>query len=1123
MSQGLYSESRKKFEQLLSDFPQFAGPLRDELGFVFDFNTDESADSQRWERERGLVDWRRKVWSVFQGSKEFGTRSIIAKSAKTEDEETPQQLKVIETADATKLKPERKGEALEQATLSLLQELFSFDESTERRILDELHQQHRGAQLGYDIGATICTTATSRGRVRCRFECKAQETKITSDTIGGKLQEAKAFHSDLDHWILIAPRAKVANTLRSMLERWEDEHEFPFRVQLWTKDNGIGELFGLEPALFDFWCGDYETSEHPLKWNQQRRDKVLQHWRSRLEPPLKLGAAWTRYLTDHSHLRIYSDEPQDSLDRLRDSYVEMQGLDEAGAVLPESLHESVVRWLLTKTRILLLLGDFGDGKTIFTYFLTVRLLEKFKRNPREAFLPIRFSLRDFTRTGVHDARDFLRRRLEEFGAGIDNWRKISAKHTILVILDGVDEMSKSINRVKVNELISRLVECCNVEFKEHRIVLTCRSTFFDGLVDRTYLMDRLDNPHIIRLKSLDRWDVIDKLESLANSPDQKTRLDSIRLMHDPVGLATKPLFLKMISETVWDSKVVLADEVALYDEYVAKCLRRKCDLLEHDDIRVKPKDLIERVCQVLEDVALDIHVNLREYALLKPQGNDKKKTPYAEMLWKATQSKENDDDAMSRIGVRSLLRKVDLKDNESEHWPVDFCHRSIREYFVARKLESVIRDSVSRARELLAGSDLSREVMRFLVCLMKRGERSGDYHAALRTLALQSKADSQTPTLTLDQKARLGRNAVMLLYLSEGHLEEDDWSGLLLDGIDLSKADLRGKCFANASLRNARMDSVNFCDADFSGADLSGVRFEETGVVRSLAVFEQGDAFAASYDDGTIRRWKLGGLSDAESTVCFQPVGLSGQRSEVAGIPGTGLCVLCGEALILADYHKGRHKAVSHFLLPNTTSLKLRKDSVLIVKRETIDSFSATFYVLEGQEVLLANTKEVGSRNLCDALGNKGLVVGEPGGQCTILSYGKNGDEITLEEVDGCTAVASISNRNGSDEEFVIACAEQQGFITVFRCKFSQDSKITIEKHFRQKVHEGSVGALTFVSDHALLSGGADKRICRIEFGDHEVSIADTYQLALSCTGMKIEGIKGEAEYQILKSLIRRA
>jgi hypothetical protein len=80
-----------------------------------------------------------------------------------------------------------------------------------------------------------------------------------------------------------------------------------------------------------------------------------------------------------------------------------------------------------------------------------------------------------------------------------------------------------------------------------------------------------------------------------------------------------------------------------------------------------------------------------------------------------------------------------------------------------------------------------------------------------------------------------------------------------------------------------------------------------------------------------------------------------------------------------------------------------------------------------------------------------------------------------------------------------------------------------LEKVFRIKVHEGVVGTLAFVSAQALLTGGADKRICRIEFGGPEVSITDTYQLALQCAGMKIEGTKGEAEYQILKSLIERA
>ena len=42
----------------------------------------------------------------------------------------------------------------------------------------------------------------------------------------------------------------------------------------------------------------------------------------------------------------------------------------------------------------------------------------------------------------------------------------------------------------------------------------------------------------------------------------------------------------------------------------------------------------------------------------------------------------DNEDATARVGIRSLLRRVNLPEGEQHDavWPVDFCHRSIREY-----------------------------------------------------------------------------------------------------------------------------------------------------------------------------------------------------------------------------------------------------------------------------------------------------------------------------------------------------------------------------------------------------------------------------------------------------------
>src|SRR5262249_2164709 len=215
----------------------------------------------------------------------------------------------------------------------------------------------------------------------------------------------------------------------------------PFRVQVWTKDTEVSQFFGLSPTLYDAWCDHLKEQDHPSGWSPEKRKQILQHWRRKLDPPLRLPKGWNDYVRNPQHLRIYSDELQVVMERLANSHIEPRGLDETGAPLLEPLSDTVQIWLESPKKILLLLGDFGDGKTVFTYLFSRKLFEEFCANPKESWIPIRFSLRDFSRPRMPGAREFLRRRLEEFGADLASWNAVVAEHKVLVILDGVDEIS----------------------------------------------------------------------------------------------------------------------------------------------------------------------------------------------------------------------------------------------------------------------------------------------------------------------------------------------------------------------------------------------------------------------------------------------------------------------------------------------------------------------------------------------------------------------------------------------------------------------------------------------------------------------------------------------------------
>ncbi len=202
------------------------------------------------------------------------------------------------------------------------------------------------------------------------------------------------------------------------------------------------------------------------------------------------------------------------------------------------------------------------------------------------------------------------------------------------------------------------------------------------------------------------------------------------------------------------------------------------------------------------------------------------------------------DDAANRVGIRSLLKAVPAPD--AERWPVDFFHRSIREYFVAKSIVRSLTTDETRARQILSAAPLLPEIAHFAATILR--SRQDDAH--------WSRCENAARSATTDRDdAYIGGNALTLLHHAGGRLAEQDWSGLRLDHAWLSGADLHGTRFTGSSLRYANLDNANLEDADLTGADLEGVRLEETS--RVLAVTALNDNLViAAYEDRSLRKWR---------------------------------------------------------------------------------------------------------------------------------------------------------------------------------------------------------------------------------------------------------------------------
>ncbi|MGD2092105.1 MAG: hypothetical protein PVH61_38400 [Candidatus Aminicenantes bacterium] len=99
---------------------------------------------------------------------------------------------------------------------------------------------------------------------------------------------------------------------------------------------------------------------------------------------------------------------------------------------------------------------------------------------------------------------------------------------------------------------------------------------------------------------------------------------------------------------------------------------------------------------ILEKVAAKLHQSDAEFVYLSeihvsPQ--------FLKRLWEMNNPKDCvHDDEEGRIAVRSLLRHVGTTSSkDGQQWPVDFCHRSMREYFVAREVCNLVQYNLEKA------------------------------------------------------------------------------------------------------------------------------------------------------------------------------------------------------------------------------------------------------------------------------------------------------------------------------------------------------------------------------------------------------------------------------------------
>ena len=1108
LSDALKSGEYRTVGSLLSEIDkenyETGASLSEQLAFLFPNNDMQQLETY-WRQHADELCWKSNMWCALSAdsARELETPAFSDNADSEvlqENEEIPARPR---TAEGTS---QERGALLERETKRLISELFDLDPDDED-ILRELRLQTSGEQFGFDI--TFTYTDAYGAICRCMIECKNYQNAINPSNVVDKLSALRTDGIEVDHWILISPNANVSNYLWNQYLKWtEQDAWYPVKdVQFWTPDQNVHKLFSLFPHIYSKF---YINDDDACRLSDEERRQILAEWKERIRPVPYLPEKWRKYLKTPG-LLLTEHEADPATVREYDFIYERRAaarlLDKDGRVVDGTAEEYFLKWLNESEKSnALLLGDFGDGKSFFTYSLARRLCADFSASPNSGWIPLRLSLRGVGNKSNMDPRAFLDQRLREFSEGISEWNDIKCRYRCLIILDGFDEMSQEMNDAAVFENIltlERIIE----QFSGYKIIVTSRKNVIYSDSVRNRILFSLNNPEILHLAPLANKERIDFLNRLADTPEKRVRLHEIRNTHDLLGLAAKPLFLNMMRAQLEDDNIRATDMSGIYRSYAERVLMRKYKTqlaLTRD--YTNPADVCSRLIELLEKLALCLQQNGLESISLDNFKSHTNQADLAQLLWDSIESPDSElsADADERITNRSLL-----KYDNGHTGSICFCHRSMKEYFVAAGIVRWLLNDLQAARIFLQTGNLGYEILEFAGNAVKGLNANAKSRVIkhLTSLALQSRGKQNDADK--ERYSVLSTNCVNLLHYSGAGLAGEDWSNLILDNAVLSGEDLSGKNLSFSSMKYARMDNADLTGCDLRGCDFTGVRFEKSGQLLSFAIDPNETTLLAYYRDGSLREWKTQ-TGDTQTVASLPPENTGrlilsdGFRAGFA-IPeklqfwqrslnkvdfsgyvflrqGTEVLDFCGNSVL----------AVKNGIL----SLINLPDNTIIFRRETIGRYRTCLF----NDNTVVFWSEENGLEIISALGN------EP--ESKIIPYEQPVDYLCAAAVSACEGYIYLISDGSILNSFRITTDRAHGGWHVS----SDVTGLDCKEEITSISADGSGGIyLGTVS-------GVIKQYLRNHTGTAKEK--RSYRLELKCRGAKIDGVHPQEQYLILEKAV---
>ncbi|HEV7505554.1 MAG TPA: pentapeptide repeat-containing protein [Thermoanaerobaculia bacterium] len=720
-------------------------------------------------------------------------------------------------------------------------------------------------------------------------------------------------------------------------------------------------------------------------------------------------------------------------------------------------------------RFLVLLGDFGTGKTFLLHELARRM-----GKAEGGLVPILLQMRSLEKGRSLDAllaQHFAQEGMEGFSPA--RFRYMLEQGRIALLFDGFDELALRVTYAKAADHFATLLQAATSCAK---VVLTSRRQHFlsENQVKTalTQQVESLAGHRLAILQPFRREQVRLFLVNFfaGDAAKAEARLDLIDRVRDLLGLSANPRLLGFIAELPEEQ---LEKACAEGGEITAAKLYELLltQWLEYEFERVHPKgappglSIAER-WQAVTLLAMRLWQKTDRFVSLSDLSEEA-----ARVVKTVGPAAPDLEVAAFQVGSGTLL----VRDDEGNF---AFLHQSILEWLVAKSVaEKLARGAEPEA---LSVREISPLMADFFTSLAGR-ERAALWARVILS-ASAGEVVKKNALLVLERQKESSREEGYLVGqdLRGWDLSGQNLSGEDLSQTDLSEANLTAGRLVGARLIGARLVKATLCDADLSKAVVTGADLTEADLTGARLLGT--DLRGVRFNGARLRRTKLlGAALDAESLRSADAFGAAldllelgpqggtaGSFSAVVWSPdGEILASAAGSAVRLWETQSGREIRAFYGHLGSILSVAFSPDGKSLASGSS-DNTVRLWQVGSGREIRAFS----GHRNTVRS------VAFSPDGKS--LASGSDDSTVRLWQVDSGRQIRAISGHQDavlsvafSPDGKSLASGSSASTVRLWQVGSGREIRIF-------SGHKNTVRSVAFSPDGKSLVSGSDDKTVRL-------------------------------------------